>query len=391
MSSHNSIYTVKKSLKKKLHTKNILDIYFSIYSMKIFVEYVTSYIVNTIIDNIPSNIKAPNKNIFTRTLVQYKDNIQKSIIYWLLYEKYKSSKLSFFPKINNVENVSYIISSAIYMILVETLKINITSKKVDSIIKKIHTQIDTKKIISYLHTHHTPNLFDDCAYKKYSVIEKSIPKEKGSIYKLYKKGSIENVIPIEFTFTGYSIHNTNFIKTPVVMPITYTLTSIQKKILQKRYTGPKEQFEKAIYTLLLYYSMYFESETLHIPTIKNKTINTLYKNSVELLGTPLSIPLHMEYCGMFPEIEMYFGSKGSFFSCDIQSGTYSLYLPNNSFICEFVFDSMYKWLNEKKNVTCIVWIPSIYKPDKNKYYKYKTSYTNTELLRKRDVYVYSNE
>lgn len=390
MSSKESIYTIKKSLKKKLHIKNILDIYFSIYSMKIFVEYISSYIMDITMEQIPSTISITSKKKFTLFTIQYKDNIYKSIIYWLLYEKHKSSKLSFFPKIQYIDNLQYIITRNVGYIFLYSLGLNISKRKMETIIQKVYKQIDFKNIISYLDKHHTPNLFDECGHNKYSIIEKDISKDIGYIYKLYKKGSLENIIPIEFTFTGYSIHNTKQ-ETPVIMPVSFTLTPSQKKLLQKRYIGPKDQFEKAVYTLLLYYSMYFEFETLHIPSIEHINTKKLYTKSVELLGTPLSVPENMEYCGMFPEIEMYFGSKGSFFSSDIQSGTYSLYLPDTIFMCDFVFDSMYNWLNTRKSLTFLLWVPNIYTPDKNKYYKYKISYTNTEILRKRYIYVYSNE
>jgi len=391
MNSTKNIYSIKKTLKKKLHIKNTLDIYFSIYTLKIFIGYMTKYIIYNIVNHIPSKINLDKKKIYN-TYIEYSFNkLYNDIIYLLLHNKYTNNSLSFFYPLQK-KDINNIIIYTIRNIWNNIIQKDVSTQKINKILDSIHNNINFKKVLQYLQKNHTPYSLHNI-FSSYKVIQKKIKTDNNNnyVYSLYKKGSIENIIPLELQFTGYMIRDT-FHEINVYMKLQYTITLEQKKLLRKRYNGPKNNFYSALYTLLLYYNFYYEDEILHIPNITNVTIKKLYSNSMELIGTPLSVDIHKEYCGLFPEIEMYFGSKGSFFSFTPMSGIYSIYLYNSYYIISYILNNIFKWLkNSDKKYTFIVFLPSYIESSiPIKYKKISSKYNNPTTGTIDNIIVYSN-
>ena len=151
-----------------------------------------------------------------------------------------------------------------------------------------------------------------------------------------------------------------------------------------------------------------------MPKINNKKINDLYNKAIDLIGTPLSVPLNKKYFGLFPDIEQYFGSSGSFYDIEPSSGIYSIQFPASINIIEDTIININKWLDNafknNENLTFMLWfmdiifldiystkirkilLPSL---DKSIYMKYNYNYSNDEKEKKGNtpyiIYVLSSK
>jgi hypothetical protein len=161
------------------------------------------------------------------------------------------------------------------------------------------------------------------------------------------------------------IKNENYIS----INLRQFITSKYNNYLKKRYNGKDINFNNSIFYLLTYYTLNgFINEAgncdTDIPDINDKKLNNLYDKAINLIGTPLSVPINKQYFGLFPDIEQYFGSLGSFYDVKPKSGIYSIQFPLSYFFIKNTIDSVNEWLHNattnNEDLTFILWIVNIF-------------------------------
>lgn len=370
-----NIYKITTTFpKKKPSIKNIIDVLYSIFSFSVINTYFFSYILITIFDTINIDTKKLSSTVIqnlsssnvTNEFVFFIENI-----YWNILEtsthKENKNNLLLQKKIYNLETLSNIINQIIFSTY-KSINLKISTCDANKMTKKIMEKMSLKKILPFLEKNHLPPLASEDAFKTHKITaKKTIDMETGNPiinYYLYRENDIISKFPINYFSTGFTMAR-NLDEQYVNIKLRQFLTVGNTNILQKRYTQ-KTDFNNAVFYLLSYYKtigfLKDDGDTIfNIPNIKNIKINNLYKKSLELAGTPFTVPIGRSYFGLFPDIEQHFGSLGSFYDIDPKSGVYSIQFP---FSYIFINDAIVKvnnWLDtadkNKKKLTFLLWVP----------------------------------
>lgn len=134
-----------------------------------------------------------------------------------------------------------------------------------------------------------------------------------------------------------------------------TLTEKQYQLLRSRYTHKWSLFSCHVYSLVLRYKV-IGNQNNHCSLPPN--LITKYKLG-ELFGSPLNTTSEVYY-SPFEDIEMYFGSKGNFFTSEIQPGVYLANPPYDVLLVQNVFKTLISHLNKTPGLTFLVNIPIYY-------------------------------
>lgn len=370
-----NIYKITTTFpKKKTSTKNIIDVLYSIFSFNIINTYFFSYIIITIYDTI--NIKNKKLSSSAKQNLSSSNIINEFVfflenIYWNILETstHAENKNNLFlqKKVYNIEALSNIINQIIFSTY-KSINLKITNMEVNNITKKILGKMSLEKILPFLERNHLPPLASKDAFKTHKITSKeTVDMETGNPiinYYLYRTNDIISKLPINYFATGFTMAR-SLEDQYVNINLRQSLTINNANILKKRYTH-KTDFNNSVFYLLSYYKTigFLKDDgdvIFNIPNIKNTKINNLYNQSLELSGTPFTVPIGKSYFGLFPDIEQHFGSLGSFYDIEPKSGIYSIQFP---FSYIFINDAIVKvnnWLDtshkNKKNLTFLLWVP----------------------------------
>lgn len=362
-----NVYNIlDKFPEKEPSIKNVIDLIYSIYSFKLINEYFFNYIVMSVLDTI-------NKKLTNKEIIKYKSVLDINVeiffleyLYWSISQsnnKQNRGNLFFQKKINNILEISNIIDKFIFSIY-KSVNLKSTDKKIEKIRNNILDKISLKKIIPFLEKNHLPPLTSKNSFKNHKIKEKKtinlINDEKGYEYYLYRENDIISKIPISYLTTGFQmkrLRRENYIS----VNLRYFINPKYIKLLKKRY-NKKTNFNNAMFYLLSYYHLNGLLEDTgyindNIPKIKNNKLNNLYKKSIELIGTPLTVSPDKKYFGLFPDIEQHFGSLGSFFDIEPVSGFYSIHLPYSFLFIKSIIKKVENWLNSSNKLTFLLWAP----------------------------------
>ena len=360
--------------KKKISTKNVVDLLYSVFSFKLLNEYFINYLFVSIFDNITKKLSSKNILKINKTTLLNKNYFNIEYLYWSLseaqYEKNKNNLL-FQKKIYNLEALTNVVEN----IIISTHKsvgLKISEKDIEKIKNNVFKKMDLRTIIPFLFLNHLPPLASKDAFKnqviKNKKVKNAITKQNGVNYYLYRENDIVSKIPISYISTGFSMKqllNIHYIN----VDIKHFIISEYEILLKKRFTDKsvkKDYFNNAVFYLLTYYKLNgFLTDTglvrSEIPKFKNKKLKKLYSAAIELVGTPFTVPIDNPYFGLFPDIEQYFGSLGSFYDVNPVSGTYSIQFPLSIQFIENTIKKVNTWLdNAYKNgekLTFLLWIP----------------------------------
>lgn len=373
MVTHNKYKILSAFKEKKTSTENVVDLLYSIFSFKLLTKYFTNYTIMLILDSI-------NKKLTNKEIVKYNEvimiNIQTffiEMLHWgILQTKYKQNRgnILFSKKVYYIEELSNIIKKFIESVY-NSVNIKNKPKTIEKIKDNILSKMLLEDIIPFLEKNHLPPLASKHAFKTHKVKEKKsinlLTDENNYEYYLYRENDIVSKFPISYVTSGFQMkrfRDENYI----YVNLRYFLHPKYIKLLQKRY-NKKTNFNNAVFYLLSYYHLnglledtgYINNE---IPKIKNKKINNLYKSAIELVGTPLTVSPNKKYFGLFPDIEKHFGSLGSFYDFEPQSGVYSITLPISYLFISDTITKIKKWLRTSDKMTFLLWLPlNVYTTD----------------------------
>jgi hypothetical protein len=362
-----NVYNIlDKFPEKEPSIKNVIDLIYSIYSFKLINEYFFNYIVRSVLDTI-------NKKLTNKEIIKYKSVLEINVeiffleyLYWSISQsnnKQNRGNLFFQKKINNILEISNLIDKFIFSIY-ESVNLKSTDKKIEKIRNNILDKISLKKIIPFLEKNHLPPLTSKNSFENHKIKEKKsinlINDEKGYEYYLYRENDIISKIPITYLTTGFQMKRLRY-ENYISVNLRYFINPKYIKLLKKRY-NKKTNFNNAVFYLLSYYHLNGLLEDTgyindNIPKIKNNKLNNLYKKSIELIGTPLTVSPDKKYFGLFPDIEQHFGSLGSFFDIEPVSGFYSIHLPYSFLFIKNIIKKVENWLNSSNKLTFLIWAP----------------------------------
>lgn len=362
----NKYKILAKFPEKDPSTKNVIDLLYSIFSFKLINEYFVNYTIMSILDSI-------NKKLSNKEIINYNSVIITNIetfflenLYWSISQsnhKQNRGNLLFQKKIFNISELSDVIDRFILSVY-KAVNIKSTSKSVEKIRKNILNKISLQTIIPFLEKNHLPPLASDNAFKTHKIKEKKninmITDKSGHEYYLYRENDIVSKIPISYLTSGFQmkrLRDENYVS----VNLRYFLNPKNVKLLKKRYSK-KNNFSNAVFYLLSYYHLnglledtgYINDE---IPKITNTKLNNLYKKSIELVGTPLTVASSKKYFGLFPDVEKHFGSLGSFYDFEPISGVYSIHLPLSYLFISNTIEKVENWLNSSLKLHFLIWVP----------------------------------
>ena len=360
--------------KKKPSTENIIDLLYSIFSYNIINNYFFSYIQISVYDSININNKklstSSKQNLISSNIINniffYIENIYWNILQTSTHKENKNNLL-LQKKVYNIETLSNIINKFI-LSMHKSINLKISTSDLNNITKKIVEKMSLKKILPFLEKNHLPPFASKNAFKTHKITSKKIvDMETGNPiinYYLYRENDIISKLPINYFSTGFLIER-NLEEQYVSIKLSQSLTIGNNNILKKRYTL-KTNFNNAVFYLLSYYDtigfLKDDGEIIfNLPNIKNTKINNLYSKSLELAGTPFTVPLGKSYFGLFPDIEQHFGSLGSFYDIYPKSGVYSIQFKLSYIFINDAIIKVNNWLDtaykNKKNLTFLLWVP----------------------------------
>ena len=361
--------------KKEASTKNVIDLIYSVFSFKLIQEYAINYLKVTIFDSLNvQNVSSDIVKKVSETIRLNNNYFHFEYLYWnILNSKYKQNKNNLLlPKkvyeLKELMSITEQIIISYYMAFGKKITL-ITIKKIQ---KSFFAKMKMVKIIPFLEKNHLPPLSSNEIFESYSVkniINNNVyTGEEGTEYYLYRKNDIVSKFPISYFVSGYTmsrIKNENYIS----INLRQFITSKYNNYLKKRYNGKDTNIDNSIFYLLTYYTLNgFINEAgncdTDIPDINDKKLNNLYDKAINLIGTPLSVPINKQYFGLFPDIEQYFGSLGSFYDVKPKSGIYSIQFPLSYFFIKNTIDSVNEWLHNattnNEDLTFILWIVNIF-------------------------------
>ena len=138
-------------------------------------------------------------------------------------------------------------------------------------------------------------------------------------------------------------------------------------IMSDHYDNLDNLLDQYIFCLVFRYS-YMDSGNQQLAI--HKSIKELYKKcgvNFELFGSAINT-ISTNYCSLFYDIEKYFGSNGSFFDIELNSGVYWCNPPYDDTIMSKTVDRLVEFLESDKELVFLVTIPiwDIYTQNKMK-------------------------
>lgn len=359
--------------KRKLGMESTFDLVFSSLSFKLINEYFIGYIIRTVFDEVDKKLTDKEIKNYLVVLNTFQKTLPLNYFYWVLSEtKYKTNRTNLFfqKKVYDTSDIEKIVENIIKSIL-ESINVKKTSKNIDKLKKQIFRNIAFDKIIPFLEKNHLPPLTSQNSYKNHNIKTKLttdvLNGNKVQEYYIFRENDIVSKIPMTHLTTGFKLKGFSQ-EMSVSTNIRYSLVKKQNEILKKRFKNTlkstlEKNFNNAVFSLLVYYykvGFVFVNGTLtiEVPQIKNKKLKKLYDDSIVLTGTPFSVPIGKKYFSLFPDIEQYFGSSGSFYNVKPVSGTYSIDIHMSNVFVKNVLEKVTKWLEtSNKNLTFLLWVP----------------------------------
>lgn len=140
------------------------------------------------------------------------------------------------------------------------------------------------------------------------------------------------------------------------VPHTFRINRDLYEKLKERFTLPPEQYDRAVLALHIRY------QTLQI-NANQFAVDTRYKDELKTFGfdfecfaSPFNAYLG-NYCSMFHDLDNYFGSKGDFFSLDIEEGMYMANPPYDEDLLANMYEKVKRSLGSAKPVAFLMSIP----------------------------------
>jgi hypothetical protein len=372
--SINKYSLLSKFPKKEASTENVIDLIYSTFSFKLINNYSINYLKISIFDTLNmKNISYTKARKINEAIKTNNIFFHFEYLYWNIFNlKYKQNQNNLLlpKKVYELKELHYI-TEQIIISYYKAYGKKITPDIIKKIQKSFFEKMKFVKILPFLEKNHIPPLASLGVFKSYNIKNKKntniYSDEEGTEYYLYRKNDIISKLPVNYFTTGFTmsrIIDINYIS----VNLRQFITSKYNSYLIKRYTGNNTNLNNSIFYLLTYYTLNeFIDEAGHckmnIPKITDNKLNNLYSKSIDLVGTPLSVPINKPYFGLFPDIEQYFGSLGSFYDVEPQSGIYSIQFPMSFFFIKNTLDSVDTWLNNatknNEDLTFILWIVNI--------------------------------
>lgn len=347
-------------------SEDIFDILGSIYSTKVVYDYFSYYLIHYINENINDVFKdkiAKSKikkiELLNNTVVLGK--LKNDYIYFNLSNNDKKDII--IPKKITDKSID-ILKNCIDNIInlySNTLKEKLDSKK---IIKNTLKKIKLKEIIPYIQRHHHLPFYSKGINKSYSIKTKKYENAeniKGELFYLYRKNDISTKLQIKHFLQGISYGKEDTI---ISIRLRYFLNNSHIKKLKNRFSG--KNFNNTIFQLLSCYNYneFFDDNletTLNPLEITNEKLKNIYDLSTELVGTPFNCD--KPYYSLYPNIEKYFGSIGSFYNfkpneTDIQY--YSITTKPSYYFIKDTYEKVKLFLKDFKGnkLSFLLWIPT---------------------------------
>ena len=115
----------------------------------------------------------------------------------------------------------------------------------------------------------------------------------------------------------------------------------------------KCDFDTLVYCIILRYKSIYNYDTMHlaVPQHIYDNISKEHKNVIELFGSVMNKSFK-NYCGLFYDLEKYFGNIGNFFDIKIKSGAYVCNPPYEIDIITNAYEKLLQSIDKsKQNIT----------------------------------------
>lgn len=369
MSDHK--YKISSPFPKKdqSNTKNVIDLLYNVFSFKLVNSYFFKYLLVTTYDTIKKKLSFKNISKLQQTVLFNQFFFLSENIFWSINQSnYKENRknLLFQKKVYSLEELEKLVEHIIISVY-KSINSKISDKTIENIKNDVFERMSLETLIPSIEKDHLPPLASNTVYKTYRVKDKRkvIDDEKVTEYSLYRKNDVISKFPLTALSTGFEMKQLledNYVS----VNLRYLLQDKHLKLLKKRYTGKKNDFNNAIYYLLTYYDLNeFLRENGDISetdvSITDKKISKLYSKAIELAGSPLTVPENKSYFSLFPDIEQYFGSLGSFYDVIPEKGIYSIHFKISSIFVENAIIKVEKWLSSavknEKSLTILLIFP----------------------------------
>lgn len=133
----------------------------------------------------------------------------------------------------------------------------------------------------------------------------------------------------------------------------FAISLTQWKALRDAYRGPMESFDDYVCLIVARYVVCGSTRN-HCSMPPN--VIKFSRAHLELFGSPLNACLR-QYCSPFPDIEMLFGSTGSFFDFALTTGTYFMNPPFDEDLIAHAMKKIVTALQSSHEITVIAIIP----------------------------------
>ena len=336
---------------KEISTENVMDLIYCVFSFKLFYEYSVNFLKVLIIDSLELKkvssdvLKKIDETILLTTAYFYFD-----YLYWTLSNSHyeiNRENLLLPEKVYGLSDLHKITES----IILSYYEASGKKSNVKKIQKTFFEKMKFSKIIPFLRKNHLPPLASNDIYKDYDI--KKIENKVDIDYYMYRKNDLISKLPIQSILHGYQLNRIKDVNI-IAVELKYRIITKYNNYLTKRCKDTHSIFYLLVYYKLCGFIDEYGDCIIDIPNITDKKLLTLYNEATDLLGTPLSVPHNKPYFGLFPDIEQYFGSKGSFYDIEPESGIYSIQFPLSYFFIKNTIEKVEKWLNSK-NLTFILW------------------------------------
>ena len=116
----------------------------------------------------------------------------------------------------------------------------------------------------------------------------------------------------------------------------------------------KCDFDALVYCIILRYKSIYNYDTMHlsVPQHIYDDISKEHKNVIELFGSVMNKSFK-NYCGLFYDLEKYFGNIGNFFDIKIKKGVYVCNPPYEIDIITNAYEKLLNSIDKSKNTITI--------------------------------------
>lgn len=325
-----------------------------------------------------------NISLQKRTFISYDDHINDAFLHselaaFVLLQRKHGGKNPFLPtKITDLEFVREVLKFY-FLHTTDVINKQISEKEAASLAKKTLSDLQLSDLLSALYKHHIPPLMCKEGEKGYKVTslqsshsldvdnaKGGTHQEKATVVKIDQRDTPLGRVGFDEMMVGFRMVHTDNV---IFMKFQYSILDSEYKALKTRFLPQKNvDQEEAIFLLLTLYSgfglLYRTPFARGLLDIADPKLKKLQERSTILLGTPFNVSKNQSYFSLFPEVEKYFGSIGSFFEAQPLTGTYSL-LPVPSFVfMTYCLDRVEAWLNDAqkdgRSLTILFWYPHLY-------------------------------